>query len=165
MMTKKQMILLFISMIITITLVSFAVVTGSIWYLTQQKNLLNIDEGASQLSQFFDKEELASKEPRFHTLDKIIVSIKGEKRSHFVMLELAIETRRPEQMKNIDHYLPVVQNAMIKVFSQKSLDELQQADAIEYLQAEAKQTLLETFAKTDLVRDIDDVLVTKFVVQ
>ncbi|AUI88576.1 flagellar protein [Vibrio azureus] len=164
-MTKKQMILLFISMIITITLVSVAAVTGSIWYLTQKEDPFTIEEGTDRFSHFFNKEEPASKEPRFHTLDKVVVSIKGEKRSHFVMLELAIETRRPEQIKNIDHYLPVVQNSMIKLFSQKNLDELQQAGAIDSLQKEIKQTLLDTFAKNDLVRNIDDVLVTKFVVQ
>ncbi|MGU3845653.1 flagellar basal body-associated FliL family protein, partial [Vibrio diabolicus] len=40
-----------------------------------------------------------------------------------------------------------------------------QAGAIDILQNEVKQTLLLAFAKTDIVREIDDVLLTKYVVQ
>ncbi|MBJ4025610.1 flagellar basal body-associated FliL family protein, partial [Salmonella enterica subsp. enterica serovar Derby] len=49
--------------------------------------------------------------------------------------------------------------------SDKTFDQLQQAGAIDILQDEVKQTLLLAFAKTDIVREIDDVLLTKYVVQ
>ncbi|MDF4803838.1 flagellar basal body-associated FliL family protein, partial [Vibrio parahaemolyticus] len=73
--------------------------------------------------------------------------------------------RRPERIKDIDNYMPMVQNSLLKLFSDKTFDELQQTGAIDILQNEVKQTLLVAFAKTDIVRDIDDVLLTKYVVQ
>ncbi|HHX8289713.1 TPA: flagellar basal body-associated FliL family protein [Vibrio diabolicus] len=166
-MTKQQMIALFIAMIITSALVSAATIMGGIWYLNKHAQELP-DSGSliddSPLS-FLVTEEPTSKGPSFHPLDKVVLTVKGKKQTHFVMLELAIETRRPERIKDIDEYMPMVQNSLLKLFSDKTFDELQQAGAIDILQNEVKQTLLLAFAKTDIVREIDDVLLTKYVVQ
>ncbi|MFH0231182.1 flagellar basal body-associated protein FliL [Vibrio diabolicus] len=166
-MTKQQMIALFIAMIITSALVSAATIMGGIWYLNKHAQE-SPDSGSliddSPLS-FLVTEEPTSKGPSFHPLDKVVLTVKGKKQTHFVMLELAIETRRPERIKDIEEYMPMVQNSLLKLFSDKTFDELQQAGAIDILQNEVKQTLLLAFAKTDIVREIDDVLLTKYVVQ
>ncbi|UFN72075.1 flagellar basal body-associated FliL family protein [Vibrio alginolyticus] len=166
-MTKQQMIALFIAMIITSALVSAATIMGGIWYLNKHAQE-SPDSGSliddSPLS-FLVTEEPTSKGPSFHPLDKVVLTVKGKKQTHFVMLEIAIETRRPERIKDIDEYMPMVQNSLLKLFSDKTFDELQQAGAIDILQNEVKQTLLLAFAKTDIVREIDDVLLTKYVVQ
>ncbi len=166
-MTKQQMIALFIAMIITSALVSAATIMGGIWYLNKHAQE-SPDSGSliddSPLS-FLVTEEPTSKGPSFHPLDKVVLTVKGKKQTHFVMLELAIETRRPERIKDIDEYMPMVQNSLLKLFSDKTFDELQQAGAIDILQNEVKQTLLLAFAKTDIAREIDDVLLTKYVVQ
>ncbi|WP_104040692.1 flagellar basal body-associated FliL family protein [Vibrio hyugaensis] len=165
-MTKQQMIALFIAMIITSALVSAATVVGGIWYI----NSASSESGVSAFLEdsplaFLTAEEPTSNGPSFHPLDKVVLTIKGKKQTHFVMLELAVETRRPERIKNIDNYMPMVQNSLLKLFSDKTFDELQQAGSIDILQNEVKETLLLAFAKTDIVRDIDDVLLTKYVVQ
>ncbi|MFH4829145.1 flagellar basal body-associated FliL family protein [Vibrio diabolicus] len=166
-MTKQQMIALFIAMIITSALVSAATIMGGIWYLN--KNAQESPDSGSLIDDsplsFLVTEEPTSKGPSFHPLDKVVLTVKGKKQTHFVMLELAIETRRPERIKDIDEYMPMVQNSLLKLFSDKTFDELQQAGAIDILQNEVKQTLLLAFAKTDIVREIDDVLLTKYVVQ
>ncbi|PFG58489.1 flagellar FliL protein [Vibrio sp. ES.051] len=166
-MTKKQMIALFIAMIITSALVSAATVMGGIWYLNkhsqESSDSVSLLEG-SPLS-FLVADEPTEKGPSFHPLDRVVLTIKGKKQTHFVMLELAVETRRPERIKDIDNYMPIVQNSLLKLFSDKTFDELQQDGSIEILQNEVKQTLLKAFDKTDIVRDIDDVILTKYVVQ
>ena len=166
-MTKQQMIALFIAMIITSALVSAVTIMGGIWYLNKHAQE-SPDSGSliedSPLS-FLVTEQPTSKGPSFHPLDKVVLTVKGKKQTHFVMLELAIETRRPERIKEIDEYMPMVQNSLLKLFSDKTFDQLQQAGAIDILQDEVKQTLLLAFAKTDIGREIDDVLLTKYVVQ
>ncbi|MDG2663952.1 flagellar basal body-associated FliL family protein, partial [Vibrio parahaemolyticus] len=157
----------FIAMIITSALVSAVTIMGGIWYLNKHAQE-SPDSGSliedSPLS-FLVTEQPTSKGPSFHPLDKVVLTVKGKKQTHFVMLELAIETRRPERIKEIDEYMPMVQNSLLKLFSDKTFDQLQQAGAIDILQDEVKQTLLLAFAKTDIVREIDDVLLTKYVVQ
>ncbi|UTZ24124.1 flagellar basal body-associated FliL family protein [Vibrio campbellii] len=169
-MTKQQMIALFITMIITSALVSAATVVGGIWYLNKSSESSSSESSVSNFLEdsplaFLTSEQPATKGPRFHPLDKVVLTIKGKKQTHFVMLELAVETRRPERIKDIDAYMPMIQNSLLKLFSDKTFDELQQAGAIDTLQSEVKETLLFAFAKTDFVRDIDDVLLTKYVVQ
>ncbi|EPM7908143.1 flagellar basal body-associated FliL family protein [Vibrio alginolyticus] len=166
-MTKQQMIALFIAMIITSALVSAVTIMGGIWYLNKHAQE---SPGSGSLIEdsplsFLVTEQPTSKGPSFHPLDKVVLTVKGKKQTHFVMLELAIETRRPERIKEIDEYMPMVQNSLLKLFSDKTFDQLQQAGAIDILQDEVKQTLLLAFAKTDIVREIDDVLLTKYVVQ
>ncbi|MFN1619612.1 flagellar basal body-associated FliL family protein [Vibrio rotiferianus] len=164
-MTKPQMITIIFAMIITSALVSAGTVVGGIWYLKhsgEEKSFENLIEN-SPLS-FLTKEEVV-KGPSFHPLDKVVLTIKGKKQTHFVMLELAVETRNPERIQDIDNYMPMIQNSLLKLFSDKTFDELQQSGAIEALQKEVKETLLLSFAETSIVRDIDDVLLTKYVVQ
>ncbi|EEX31793.1 flagellar biosynthesis protein FliL [Vibrio coralliilyticus ATCC BAA-450] len=81
------------------------------------------------------------------------------------MLEVAIETRRPERIQNIDDYMPIVRNSLLKLFSDKTYEDLHQDGAVNLLQNQVKQTVLLAFEKTDILRDIDDVLLTKYVVQ
>ncbi|PIB13438.1 flagellar basal body-associated FliL family protein [Vibrio rotiferianus] len=165
-MTKPQMITIIFAMIITSALVSAGTVVGGIWYLKhsgEEKSFENLIEN-SPLS-FLTKEEEVVKGPSFHPLDKVVLTIKGKKQTHFVMLELAVETRNPERIQDIDNYMPMIQNSLLKLFSDKTFDELQQSGAIEALQKEVKDTLLLSFAETSIVRDIDDVLLTKYVVQ
>lgn len=169
-MTKSQMIALFIAMIITSALVSGATMVGGIWYLHKQSGSETSDSGINAFLEnsplaFLTSEQPTQEGPNFHPLDKVVLTVKGKKQTHFVMLELAIETRRPERIKNIDNYMPMVQNSLLKLFSDKTFDELQQAGSIDIIQKEVKETLISAFAKTDIVRDIDDVLLTKYVVQ
>ncbi|MGR5131054.1 flagellar basal body-associated FliL family protein [Vibrio alfacsensis] len=167
-MTKKQMIALLITMIITSALVSAATVMGGIWYLNKSTQTSSPDIGSvleNSPFAFLTNEDPKSEGPSFHPLEKVVLTVKGKKQTHFVMLELAVETRRPERIKDLDNYMPIVKNSLLKLFSNKTFDELQKSGSIELLQNEVKETLLVAFAETDIVQDIDDVLLTKYVVQ
>ncbi|CAM3870604.1 Flagellar protein LafL [Vibrio aerogenes CECT 7868] len=162
-MTKKQMIILCVMMLITTAIVSGGAVFGGIWYLKQSSGANGSD---SFISVFTKKEDPISPTPVFHQLEKVVLSVKGEKQqNHFVMLELAIETRHPVRMEAIDNYMPLVRNTLIKLFSNKTYADLYGEQALDHLQKEVKQSILMAFEKTEIVRDIDDVLLTKYVVQ
>ncbi|USD31724.1 MULTISPECIES: flagellar basal body-associated FliL family protein [Vibrio] len=165
-MTKQQMIALFAAMILTSALVSAATVIGGIWLIKQSGDSPQSESffSGSPLA-FLIEERQPAQTPSFHSLDKIVLSVKGKRQTHFVMLEVAIETRRPERIQNIDDYMPVVRNSLLKLFSDKTYEDLHQDGAVNLLQNQVKQTVLLAFEKTDILRDIDDVLLTKYVVQ
>jgi len=148
-------------MILTSIVVSGATFTGAVWYM---KNHNNIDV-SSLFSKLPFSEPEQSEQPAFHSLDKLVFSVKGKRQTHFVMLELALETRQPEKIKDIDNYMPVVRNALLKLFSNKTYEQLQNQPTIDELQEEVKQTLLTAFVNTNFSHIIDDVLLTKYVVQ
>ena len=165
-MTKQQMIAVFAAMILTSALVSAATVFGGIWLVKQSHQQANADSWVDDsLFGFLAEAPNQAHQPSFHALEKIVLSVKGKRQTHFVMLEVAVETRRPKRIENINDYMPVVRNALLKLFSDKTYDDLRQDGAIDQLQNEIKQTVLLAFQKTDIVRDIDDVLLTKYVVQ
>ncbi|CZF84167.1 flagellar basal body-associated FliL family protein [Grimontia marina] len=166
-MTKQQLLVFSGAMIVTSALVSAGTVMGGLWYMQNQQQTETVEQSLFEkfsLPFLFEQDE-PKNGPSFHELEKIVLSVKGNRQTHFVMLELAVETRHPDRIASIDDYMPVVQNALLRLFANKHYDDLQQDGAIDTLQKEVKDTLLLAFAKTDLVRDIDDVLLTKYVVQ
>lgn len=162
-MTKQQFFAMFIAMLIASALVSAATVFGAAWYLKQAGDDSSMIEN-TPLS-FLTEDNSARHTPSFQSLDKVVLSVRGKKQTHFVMIELAVETRRPERLQNINDYMPVVRNAMLNLFSQKTYEDLHGEQALTSLQNEVKNTVMQAFAKTDVIRDIDDVLLTKYVVQ
>ncbi|GLT16374.1 flagellar protein LafL [Vibrio zhanjiangensis] len=165
-MTKQQLIAVFAAMILTSALVSAATVWGSLWLVNKSHQQTSADSWVeSSPLAFLAQDPSQANQPSFHPLEKVVLSVQGKRQTHFVMLEVAVETRRPQRIANINDYMPVVRNALLKLFSDKTYDDLRQDGAIELLQNEIKQTVLLAFQKTDIVRDIDDVLLTKYVVQ
>ncbi|CAE6951897.1 Controls the rotational direction of flagella during chemotaxis [Vibrio sp. B1FLJ16] len=95
-MSKKQLLAVVISVAITSVLVSAGTFIGGLWFLTHSNQSGENKEWleGTPLS-FLTESTPASKETEssFHSLEKIVLSVKGKKQSHFVMLEVAIETR------------------------------------------------------------------------
>ncbi|EGA65709.1 flagellar basal body-associated FliL family protein [Vibrio brasiliensis] len=165
-MTKQQLIAIFFAMIITSALVSAATVVGGLWFLKQSgSETESKDLFADSPLAFLTQPPAPSRTPSFHELDKIVLSVKGKRQTHFVMLEVAVETRRPERIESIDDYMPIVRNSLLKLFSDKTYDDLRQDGAVNQLQNQVKQTVLLALENTDIVAEIDDVLLTKYVVQ
>lgn len=167
-MSRKQLLAVIISMVITSVLVSAGTVVGTFWLLT---NSGKSEEASTWFERsplaFFSESKPQNKEtkPSFHPLEKVVLSVKGKKQSHFVMLEVAIETRELERIKAIDNYMPVVRNSLLKLFSDKTYETLRKEGTVSQLQEEVKLSILEAFADTDIVSDIDDILLTKYVIQ
>lgn len=167
-MSKKQLLAVVISVAITSVLVSAGTFIGGLWFLTHSNQSGENKEWLEGTPLAFLTESTpASKETEssFHSLEKIVLSVKGKKQSHFVMLEVAIETRNPERMQAIDHYMPVVRNSLLKLFSDKTYEALREHGTVNQLQEEVKKSILLAFADNDIARDIDDVLLTKYVLQ
>ncbi|MCA0936729.1 flagellar basal body-associated FliL family protein [Vibrio alginolyticus] len=167
-MSKKQLLAVVISVAITSVLVSAGTFIGGLWFLTHSSQSEENKEWLEGTPLAFLTESTpASKETEssFHSLEKIVLSVKGKKQSHFVMLEVAIETRNPERIQAIDNYMPVVRNSLLKLFSDKTYEALREHGTVNQLQEEVKKSILLAFADNDIARDIDDVLLTKYVLQ
>ncbi|PWI33014.1 flagellar protein [Vibrio albus] len=160
-MTKRNTIMIFVAMLLTCLTVSAATVAGTVWYM-QNQNKLDFKSVLSRLSLSDNKPE---DKPTFHSLEKLVLGVKGKQQTHFIMLEIAVKTHKPEQIKAIDGYMPLVRNALLRLFSNKAYEDLQAQREIDTLQNEVKATLLTAFADTHFVQDIDDVILTKYVIQ
>ena len=92
-MTKKSYTLMFFTMLLTSVIVSAGTFTGAVWYM-KNHNSFDLSEMVGSLS---FQEETRSEQSSFHSLDKLVLSVKGQRQTHFVMLELAVETHQPER--------------------------------------------------------------------
>ncbi|PJC86425.1 flagellar protein [Vibrio sp. HA2012] len=160
-MSKRTTIVLCIFMLLSSILVSAGTVVLTSSYLQNPDGFASLSFVPDMLSGSEKPEE----KPTFHSLEKLVLGVKGKRQTHFIMLEIAVETRQPKHIEDIDSYMPVVRNALLKMFSNKTYEELQEQKEIDSLQNEVKSTLLTAFANTHFVRDIDDVILTKYVIQ
>ncbi len=175
---EKPSNLVLASSIIFGSLLSSALTLGGVYFLLEhnknvpdnttassadQINQIKADK-ASFLSAFFSSETPVQK-PVFHTLEKVVLSVKDDEHTHFVVLGIAIETRSPDIIGEIDAYMPVVKNSLYSLFSTKHYEDLKKEGAFKFIQEEVKNQLITAFKDTEFTTHIDDVLLTKFVVQ
>lgn len=101
----------------------------------------------------------------FMPLDKFVISLNGDERMHYLLLELDIKTMSERAHEELHDYRPIVNNVLLKMFSQTSYEEMREMDDIEELQRKVKAHLTSTLAQNGYQHGITDVLFTKLVLQ
>lgn len=111
----------------------------------------------------------SNKEPEdkahFMKLDKFVISVDGEERTHYLMLELALKTNSASAHQDLIEFNPLVRNVLLKMFSKKSYEDLRQMNEIEELQLLVRNQLSQELLQNGYGYKIDDVLFTKMVIQ
>lgn len=159
-MTKKQIAIMVVFAMLLSLVVFFATVMTTTWYVKQDP----APDMLSMVTEVFLPKSNASEQAHYYPLDKLVLNVKGNRKSHYVMLEMAIKTYQPDSIEQIDQYQPLIFNTMLQFFSNKNYQELQQQPLLA-LQQEVTATLKQAFVNTPIVADIDDVLFTKYVIQ
>ncbi|GAL14308.1 flagellar biosynthesis protein FliL [Vibrio astriarenae] len=107
----------------------------------------------------------AENQVHFMPLDKFVISLNGEERMHYLLLELDLKTMNKVAHEELLTFRPVVNNVLLKMFSQMSYEEMREMDDIEALQLQVKSQLTNTLQKNGYQHAINDVLFTKLVLQ
>ena len=107
-----------------------------------------------------------SKKPLFKPLEKFVISIDGDNSRHYLMLEMTLVTHSASQLENYDELMPVIRNSLVQYFSQRNESQLtEELRHIEHLQAELQERLISTLHNYGFQPALDEVLITKYVVQ
>ena len=107
-----------------------------------------------------------SKKPLFKPLEKFVISLESDTSSNYLMLELALVTHDPSQMEIYDNLKPVIRNAMVQFFSHRNVDQVRKdLQQIEQLQQALRNKLTATISNYGYQPALDEVLVTKVVLQ
>jgi Flagellar basal body-associated protein len=146
--------------VITIVLLTIGLSAGAAWfYFTHPqkvKLMLGLEKPPVELS----------KKPLFKPLEKFVISLESDTTSNYLMLELALVTHDPSQMEIYDNLKPVIRNAMVQFFSHRDLNQVRQdLQNVDALQTDLKKKLSETISNYGYKPAIDEVLVTKVVLQ
>ncbi len=109
------------------------------------------------------KEEVVS--AKFYPLDKFVISVPGDEYPHYLLLEMAFKSRSENVENTIKQADPVIRNSLMKMFSKKHFNELNDSQQFESLQKEAHQLLTAVLAENEFSIELDDVLFTRMVIQ
>ncbi len=102
---------------------------------------------------------------RFTSLDKFVISVDGDDRTHYLLLEMALKTNSDAAHEALLEFKPVAKNVLLRMFSQKSYEEVRQLKDIEALQSRVHKELAMVLVQNGYQHRIEEVLFTKMVIQ
>lgn len=101
----------------------------------------------------------------FVPLDKVILTVNGRHTDHLVLIEVAIKTRKPELFEDSEQLMPVIQNRLLRLFSEKLNEDIVVADAIDRIEREVEETINLAMYEQGETNTIEQVMVTSFIMQ
>ena len=111
-------------------------------------------------------EVVKSTRPFYIPLEKMVVSVESERTIYYVMMEVTLETKLEASIEGINYFMPVIRNSFVRNLSQRSYDTIRKnLKNIEQLQIEMLSGLDKELTRYEMNGIIDDVLITKLVVQ
>ncbi|UEG61354.1 flagellar basal body-associated FliL family protein [Stutzerimonas chloritidismutans] len=103
-------------------------------------------------------------EYQFYPVSKVIVSLRGDGREHYFVLDLALQAEASDEPKNFEQIEPLVRNSVVSYLSGLAFTELR-AMQIGELQTRLEETLFADFASKKAEVPFRHVLVNKLIVQ
>ena len=108
----------------------------------------------------------AKPEPnKFYPLDKLVISLPGERYPRYLLLEMALQSPSEDMESKLIASDAVLKNSMIKLMGNKSIDTLNNTNQLEQLQDEAREVLQAVLIKHGFEVQLDAVFITRLVVQ
>jgi len=108
--------------------------------------------------------EEATSEYRFFPIEKVIVSLKGENREHYFVLDLVLQADPETDPKKLEQIDPMVRNSVVAHLSAMTFEKLR-GMPIPELQSTLESALFDDFASKKLAMPFANVLVSKLIVQ
>ncbi len=109
---------------------------------------------------------IVSETPKYLALEKFVISVESDTVIYYMMLEISLATSSDKKLAELNHYLPVIRNAFVKNLSHRDFEAMRgYLKNLTLLQTELHSSVKEVLVKYDIADVIDDVLITKLVIQ
>ncbi|PSW03544.1 flagellar basal body-associated FliL family protein [Photobacterium lipolyticum] len=147
--------------IAAVVLVIALIGAGGWWYFQQQAKIAEV---AVDIEPQVPVAALVKK-PVFLALDKFVVSVPGDDRLHYLMMELSVMSYSQEELDKLQDFLPVIRNAVITLLSEQHYNVFAQPGVMKPLQIALRDKLRSVMNDMASSNGIDQVLITKMVIQ
>ncbi|WP_148265919.1 flagellar basal body-associated protein FliL [Oceanimonas sp. GK1] len=105
-------------------------------------------------------------EPQFQPLEQFVIGLPGAERNHYMVLELALMSRRPQQLALWEGVLPALRNTTLSYFSGFDHDQVQaQLQDMSKFESELQLALNQRLEGYGYAPSVEAVLITKLVIQ
>lgn len=105
-----------------------------------------------------------AEEYKFFPIEKVIVSLQGEDREHYFVLDLVLQADVDTDNKKLQQIDPMVRNSVVAHLSSMAFNQLR-AMPIAELQSSLEKVVQADFASRQVIQPFAHVLVSKLVVQ
>ncbi|WP_120994471.1 flagellar basal body-associated FliL family protein [Stutzerimonas urumqiensis] len=149
--------------LIVVTLINLLIVAGGVgaaWWLL--KPAAPVDP--AQALAAAEEEEAEPVAYEFFPVDKVIVSLRGEGRERYFVLDLMLQAEKGEEPIDFAPVEPLVRNSVVAYLSGLPFEELRGLQIAE-LQTRLEDVLVADFARQKAVAPFQSVLVNKLIVQ
>lgn len=153
------------SRVIVVLLLLNIIVVGTAlaaFFMTQRPFTGDLHAADGSAQQLRELSELSAYQ--FLPIEKIIIGVRGAKREHYVVIDLALQISAKVDSKLLPPLVPVVRNSVVAELSGMRYETLRKMSIIE-LQALIEQTLFDDFAARQLKAPFEHVLVSKMLAQ
>lgn len=157
-MSMPRVILLLLILNIAVTVAGFAFTYSLL--KARPVAVSGVDGEAAALAEA----EVELTEYTFFPIEKIIVSLQGEGREHYFVLDLVLQADVKADVKKLEQIDPMVRTSVVAHLSSMSFSELR-GMPIPELQGLLEKALLADFASKKLVLPFAHVLVSKLITQ
>lgn len=157
-MNAPRIILLLLVLNILFTLANSAL-TYFNWNTLRHGASASSAEASSQPAVLEDPSEYA-----FFPVQKVIVTLKGQNREHYFVLDLVLQAEVNQDLKKLAQLDPMVRNSVVSSLSEMSFEELRNMP-IAQLQERLEKALNADFTSRRLLQPFQHVLVSKMIVQ
>lgn len=105
-------------------------------------------------------------EPQFQPLEQFVIGLPGAERNHYMVLELALMSRRPNQVALWEGVLPALRNTTLTYFSGFDHERVQQQlQDMSRFEQELQTALNQRLESYGYAPSVEAVLITKLVIQ
>ncbi|MGF1757511.1 flagellar basal body-associated FliL family protein [Photobacterium sagamiensis] len=132
---------------------------GGWWYFQQQAKITGVEHVANV------PVAAMVKKPVFLALDKFVVSVPGDDRLHYLMMEMSVMSYSQEELDKLQDFLPVIRNAVITLLSEQHYNDFSQPGMMKPLQVALRDKLRSVMNDMASSNGINQVLITKMVIQ
>ena len=118
------------------------------------------------LDSFQQQESDSDSKPLYYPLEKLVISVESDKVIYYMMMEVSLETHSEQALAQIRHFIPVIRNHFVKDLSQRDFQSMRAyLKDLTRLQQELLNSLQQVLEKYQIPKVVDEVLITKLVIQ
>lgn len=138
--------------------------TFTLYQSVQQMAQAAPNEAEDAASEAAEEAQAEKVEYQFHPVDKVIVSLAGEGREHYIVFDLVLQAGLETEKKKLEQIDPMVRNSAVAHFTSLKFQELR-GQAIPQLQTALEAAILNDFSARNLLVPFEHVLISKMIVQ
>ena len=145
--------------VIVITILATLIIVAALGYA-------GVNFGGDILKSFNQQPTDEQNRPLYYPLEKLVISVESDKVIYYMMMEVSLETHDEPSLAQIRHFLPVIRNHFVKDLSQRNFQSMRgYLKDLTSLQQELQKSLQQVLEKYQIPDVVDDILITKLVIQ